>query len=200
MPAQALHDPVDPVARQPEHRVHAPVRQALDQRLRCDPAHDGPPSLSSVVLLRRPGQRHSHRPPPISTNMWPENRNGATNGRLGVEEREEQGSMPAKPMSKGMLPGGQRLLIGWWCWCYLVWALLTWTLTLEQALFRALHSGRRRGGVRPLGEVAGRWRCCGRARWLAEPGCWSPPPAGLPGQRTAVPRIRNRACRWPAAW
>lgn len=39
MAAQPLHDPVDAVTGQPEHRVHPPVDQSFDQGLRCDTYH-----------------------------------------------------------------------------------------------------------------------------------------------------------------
>jgi len=79
--------------------------------------------------------------------------------------------MPAKPMSKGM--PARRIaarLIGLWCWCYLVWALLTWTLTLEQVLFGAFVAAAAAVALAPLGEVAGPWRLL-RPRALAG-GAW----------------------------
>ena len=39
MAAEALHDPVDAVARDPEDGVHAPVCEPLDQSLGCDLCH-----------------------------------------------------------------------------------------------------------------------------------------------------------------
>ena len=46
--------------------------------------------------------------------------------------------MPAEPNGKSM-PSRQIAvrLIALWCWSYLVWMLLTWTLTVEQLLFGA---------------------------------------------------------------
>jgi multicomponent Na+:H+ antiporter subunit E len=49
-------------------------------------------------------------------------------------------------------------IIGLWCWGYLVWALLTWTLTVEQLLFGAAIALAVAVALAPLGEVAGPWR------------------------------------------
>lgn len=49
-------------------------------------------------------------------------------------------------------------LIGLWCWAYLVWVLLTWTLTVEQLLFGAAIALIVAAALAPLGEVAGPWR------------------------------------------
>jgi multicomponent Na+:H+ antiporter subunit E len=49
-------------------------------------------------------------------------------------------------------------VIGLWCWGYLVWALLTWTLTVEQLLFGAAIALAVAVALAPLGEVAGPWR------------------------------------------
>ena len=46
-------------------------------------------------------------------------------------------------------------LIGLWCWAYLVWALLTWTLTVEQVLFGAAIALAVAVALAPVGEVAG---------------------------------------------
>jgi multicomponent Na+:H+ antiporter subunit E len=92
-------------------------------------------------------------------------------GRLGAQEGEEQGTMPSKPRSKGM--PARRIatrLIGLWCWGYLVWALLTWTLTVEQVLFGAFIAAAVAVGLAPLGEVAGPWKLL-RPRALAG-GAW----------------------------
>ncbi len=62
VPAQALHEPVDAISRQAEHGVHAPVRQALDECLRCDLTHDGPPVSVASRLCMPYGTSHSHCP------------------------------------------------------------------------------------------------------------------------------------------
>ena len=49
-------------------------------------------------------------------------------------------------------------LIGLWCWAYLVWALLTWTLTAEQVLFGVFIAAAVAVALAPLGEVPGPWR------------------------------------------
>ena len=79
--------------------------------------------------------------------------------------------MPAKPPSQRM-PSQQVLsrLIGLWCWAYLVWVLLTWTLTVEQLLFGAAIALAVAVALAPLGEVAGPWRLL-RPRALAG-GVW----------------------------
>jgi multicomponent Na+:H+ antiporter subunit E len=79
--------------------------------------------------------------------------------------------MPAKPTSQRM-PSRQALsrLAGLWCWAYLVWALLTWTLTVEQLLFGAAIALAVAVALAPLGEVAGQWRLL-RPRALAG-GAW----------------------------
>lgn len=61
-------------------------------------------------------------------------------------------------------------LIGLWCWGYLVWALLTWTRTVEQILFGAFIAAVVAVALAPLGEVAGPWRLL-RPRALAG-GAW----------------------------
>jgi multicomponent Na+:H+ antiporter subunit E len=61
-------------------------------------------------------------------------------------------------------------LIGLWCWGYLVWALLTWTLTVEQVLFGAFIAAAVAVALAPLGEVAGPWKLL-RPRALAG-GAW----------------------------
>src|SRR5690348_6782168 len=75
--------------------------------------------------------------------------------------------MPAKPSSQRM-PSQQALsrVAGLWCWAYLVWALLTWTLTVEQLLFGAAIALAVAVALAPLGEVAGPWRLL-RPRALA---------------------------------
>ena len=79
--------------------------------------------------------------------------------------------MPAKPSSQRM-PSQQALsrVAGLWCWAYLVWALLTWTLTVEQLLFGAAIALAVAVALAPLGEVAGPWRLL-RPRALAG-GVW----------------------------
>jgi multicomponent Na+:H+ antiporter subunit E len=61
-------------------------------------------------------------------------------------------------------------LTGLWCWAYLVWVLLTWTLTVEQLLFGAVVAIAVALALAPLGEVAGPWRLL-RPRALAG-GAW----------------------------
>jgi hypothetical protein len=39
VPAEAFHDAVDAVAREPEDGVHTPVGEPLDQSLGCDLCH-----------------------------------------------------------------------------------------------------------------------------------------------------------------
>jgi multicomponent Na+:H+ antiporter subunit E len=79
--------------------------------------------------------------------------------------------MPAKPASQ-RTPSREVLsrLIGLWCWAYLVWALLTWTLTVEQVVFGAFISAAVAVALAPLGAVAGPWRLL-RPRVLAG-GTW----------------------------
>jgi multicomponent Na+:H+ antiporter subunit E len=66
--------------------------------------------------------------------------------------------MPVEPESTRM-PSWRVLarLIALWCWAYLVWVLLTWTLTVEQLLFGALIALAVAVALAPLGEVAGPW-------------------------------------------
>jgi multicomponent Na+:H+ antiporter subunit E len=79
--------------------------------------------------------------------------------------------MPAKPSSQRMpFPQVLSRLIGLWCWAYLVWVLLTWTLTVEQLLFGAAIALAVAVALAPLGEVAGPWRLL-RPRALAG-GVW----------------------------
>jgi len=67
--------------------------------------------------------------------------------------------MPAKPR-RARMPSRQVFtrLIGLWCWAYLVWVLLTWTLTVEQLLFGAVVALAVAAALAPLGEVRGPWR------------------------------------------
>jgi len=79
--------------------------------------------------------------------------------------------MPAEPESQGMT--SRRIparLLGLWCWAYLVWVLLTWTLTVEQLLFGAAVALAVAVALAPLGNVAGPWRLL-RPRTLAG-GIW----------------------------
>ena len=79
--------------------------------------------------------------------------------------------MPAKPPSQRMPPRQVfSRLLGLWCWAYLVWALLTWTLTVEQVVFGAFIAAAVAVALAPLGEVAGPWRLL-RPRALAG-GAW----------------------------
>jgi multicomponent Na+:H+ antiporter subunit E len=70
------------------------------------------------------------------------------------------------------MPSRQLLprLIGLWCWAYLAWALLTWTLTIEQVLFGAFIAAVVAVALAPLGDVPGPWRLL-RPRALAG-GAW----------------------------
>jgi multicomponent Na+:H+ antiporter subunit E len=52
------------------------------------------------------------------------------------------------------------------CWAFLIWVLLTWTLTLEQMIIGALVSVAVGAALAPLGEVARPWRLL-RPRVLA---------------------------------
>ena len=58
MTSQALHDPVDPVAREPEHGVDAVVDQPLHQQFRGD-LHPAPlpsdpiPSIAAAITCAR---------------------------------------------------------------------------------------------------------------------------------------------------
>jgi multicomponent Na+:H+ antiporter subunit E len=90
---------------------------------------------------------------------------------LEAEQREEQETMPTEPKSK-RLPLRQTAirLAGLWCWCYLVWVLLTWTLTVEQQVYGACIAAAVALALAPLGEVAGPWRLL-RPRALAG-GAW----------------------------
>ena len=75
--------------------------------------------------------------------------------------------MPAKPQRTHMpSPRVLARLIALWCWAYLVWVLLTWTLTVEQLLFGAVVALAVAVALAPLGEVAGPWRLL-RPRALA---------------------------------
>jgi multicomponent Na+:H+ antiporter subunit E len=51
-----------------------------------------------------------------------------------------------------------RRVLALWCWAYLVWVLLTWTLTLEMQLFGAGVALATAAVLAPLGEVAAPWR------------------------------------------
>jgi multicomponent Na+:H+ antiporter subunit E len=81
---------------------------------------------------------------------------------MGMQPESKTRGMPPRQL----LPR----LIGLWCWAYLVWALLTWTLTIEQVLFGAFIAAAVAVALAPLGEVAGPWRLL-RPRALAG-GVW----------------------------
>ena len=51
-----------------------------------------------------------------------------------------------------------RRILALWCWAYLVWVLLTWTLTVQTQLFGAGIALAVAAALAPLGEVAGPWR------------------------------------------
>jgi multicomponent Na+:H+ antiporter subunit E len=61
-------------------------------------------------------------------------------------------------------------LAGLWCWGYLIWVLLTWTLTVEQQVYGVCIAAAVAVALAPLGEVAGPWRLL-RPRALAG-GTW----------------------------
>jgi len=61
-------------------------------------------------------------------------------------------------------------LIALWCWAYLVWVLLTWTLTVEQLLFGAAVALAVAVALAPLGSAADPWLLL-RPRALAD-GAW----------------------------
>jgi multicomponent Na+:H+ antiporter subunit E len=50
-----------------------------------------------------------------------------------------------------------RRIVALFCWAYLVWVLLTWTLTLEMQLFGVGFALAVAAALAPLGEVAGPW-------------------------------------------
>lgn len=79
--------------------------------------------------------------------------------------------MPAEPGSTRR-PARRVLarLAGLWCWGYLVWVLLTWTLTVEQQVYGVCIAAAVALALAPLGEVAGPWRLL-RPRALAG-GAW----------------------------
>jgi multicomponent Na+:H+ antiporter subunit E len=51
-----------------------------------------------------------------------------------------------------------RRVLALFCWAFLVWVLLTWTLALENELFGAGFALAAALALAPLGEVAGPWR------------------------------------------
>jgi multicomponent Na+:H+ antiporter subunit E len=61
-------------------------------------------------------------------------------------------------------------LAGLFCWAFLVWVLLTWTLTVEQVVFGICVALAVALALAPLGNVAGPWRLL-RPRAL-EGGTW----------------------------
>ncbi|HEX4063579.1 MAG TPA: Na+/H+ antiporter subunit E [Streptosporangiaceae bacterium] len=56
------------------------------------------------------------------------------------------------------MPVKIRRVAALWCWAYLVWVLLTWTLTVETQLFGAAIALAVAVALAPLGEVAGPWQ------------------------------------------
>src|SRR5579875_1411730 len=50
-----------------------------------------------------------------------------------------------------------RRVLGLACWAYLIWVLLTWTLTVEMQLFGVGVALAVALALAPLGEVAGPW-------------------------------------------
>jgi multicomponent Na+:H+ antiporter subunit E len=69
---------------------------------------------------------------------------------------------------------GVRRLIALALWCYLVWVVLTWTLTAEQLAFGAAIAVAVAAGLAPTGEVVAPWtlmrpgRLLGAVRFVAE--------------------------------
>jgi multicomponent Na+:H+ antiporter subunit E len=56
------------------------------------------------------------------------------------------------------VPATIRRILALWCWAYLVWGLLTWTLTVEMQLFGAGVALAVAAALAPLGEVVGPWQ------------------------------------------
>lgn len=56
------------------------------------------------------------------------------------------------------MPVTIRRILALWCWAYLVWVLLTWTLTVEMQLFGAGVALAVAAALAPLGEVVGPWQ------------------------------------------
>ena len=86
--------------------------------------------------------------------------------------------MPAEPSGKSM-PSRQIVvrLIALWCWSYLVWVLLTWTLTVEQQVYGICIAAAVAVALAPLGEVAGPWlllrpRALAGGAWLLLSAAW----------------------------
>ncbi len=60
-----------------------------------------------------------------------------------------------------------RRVLALFCWAFLVWVLLTWTLTLEQILAGAAAAAAVALALAPLGGVAGPWRLLAPRRLAA---------------------------------
>src|SRR3984893_7065929 len=120
--------------------------------------------LSFIHAVRR--RSDSHCPAGIGTNMPVMGTREP--GRRAVWDRVG-GKSKGKPTERRRT-GMPSRLIGLWCWAYLVWALLTWTLTIEQVLFGVLIAAPVAVALAPLGEVPGPWRLL-RPRALAG-GAW----------------------------
>jgi len=62
------------------------------------------------------------------------------------------------------------VLSRWWalfCWCYLVWTLLSWTASVEQVVFGVVLAALVALACAPLGTVAGPWRLLAPRRLVA---------------------------------
>ena len=84
-----------------------------------------------------------------------------------------------------------RRVVALFCWTFLVWVLLTWTLTLEQMLFGAAAAVIVAVALAPLGEVAGPWRLL-TPRRLAAVGAL----LALAGRRIVVANLRLSWLIW----
>jgi multicomponent Na+:H+ antiporter subunit E len=60
-----------------------------------------------------------------------------------------------------------RRVLALFCWAFLVWVLLTWTLTLEQMLTGAAVAAAVALALAPLGDVVGPWRLLAPRRFAA---------------------------------
>jgi multicomponent Na+:H+ antiporter subunit E len=82
-------------------------------------------------------------------------------------------------------------VIALFCWAFLVWVLLTWTLTLEQMLFGAGISVGVAVALAPLGRVAGPWRLRAPRRLAATVGLFA-----LAARRIVLANLRLSWLIW----
>lgn len=82
-------------------------------------------------------------------------------------------------------------VIALFCWAFLVWVLLTWTLTLEQMLFGAGISVGVAVALAPLGRVAGPWRLLAPRRLAATVGLFA-----LAARRIVLANLRLSWLIW----